>query len=463
MASDGDASVDYINRYASEHHSGRLQCISTPHKGRTLVATRAFAQGELILTEEPLHIVREDPEGRDFEALSKLCAKRDFDYEPLWYWAALKSLTAKELGGEDTAPWEPLEEERQARLLMLHAGELEGPGEAAAAIAKRFAPRLKQAAKLEQLLQAWVHNAFDYSDDPPGYATYFFPSFMSHSCFPSAFWHYGDNDAYVLRARRDIAVGDEVTVSYLDEYAMLSHRAERRWDLWETKQFWCACERCDSKVDRSRGMCCPRCHRGSVFAQQRGTTPSKSCALEPGDFADAVCGWCSHALTSSEAAALNRQEKALAKIVESWDAGIGPTEEDVKQTDEFLQNCFAQHSVADKARDHLAKFYSAHRQRPAHIQALLDRTSFHAAAYPGLSAARGWSLENYGDAVAAFVTRSSPPKAEGTAKLQMALRAYVESLRILQLMFGEEHEYAVKVRKKIDRTKAGLKAMLAGG
>ena len=38
--------------------------------------------------------------------------------------------------------------------------------------------------------------------------------------------------------RKGMDIFSEVTVSYLDETVMLDHAIQRRWDLWETKQFW---------------------------------------------------------------------------------------------------------------------------------------------------------------------------------------------------------------------------------
>merc|ERR1719235_1350634 len=99
--------------------------------------------------------------------------------------------------GKAFGSWEPMPEEKQSMLLMLHQGEIEEASLGVCQIVKDYG-LLVSPEKLERLLQAWIHNTFDYSEDPHGYATYFFPSFMSHSCLPNAFWHYGDRDIYVL-------------------------------------------------------------------------------------------------------------------------------------------------------------------------------------------------------------------------------------------------------------------------
>merc|ERR1712061_973757 len=116
---------------------------------------------------------------------------------------------------------------------------------------------------LEQLLRVWILNCFEHSEAPLGYSTYFLSSFMSHSCFPTAVWYY-EGDDFVLRARTDIEAGDEITLSYLSEDALLESVAARRKHLKESKHFHCECPRCAAPVDKARGFRCPQC-RGTVF------------------------------------------------------------------------------------------------------------------------------------------------------------------------------------------------------
>ncbi|CAE8726101.1 unnamed protein product [Polarella glacialis] len=351
-----------INLYAQKFHQGFLQCRDTETKGRILVATRDFAQGEIILEELPLHIVQADAASSEFSTLKSMCeAKKGFDYDALWYWAALRSLCLEDLGSGFSS-WTLLDKDRQERLLLLHTGEVSGPSRATQAIARQLVPQLRDVDKLERLLQAWIHNAFDFSDEPSGYATYYFPSFMSHSCYPSAFWHYGaDAERYVLRARRAIAAGDEVTVSYLEETLLLSHVQERRWDLFETKQFWCACERCTGGLDKSRGLACPKCPAGAVFGRVPDPGPAMDGDLLAAHLEGAVCGACAHVLTAAEAVKLHKQEALLVAALKGWEERK-MTETEAALTDHLLTSGLPQHALADKCWEHLAKFYKSKRQ-----------------------------------------------------------------------------------------------------
>lgn len=40
---------------------------------------------------------------------------------------------------------------------------------------------------------------------------------LAHDCAATACWHYGDQDAFVLRARQLIRKGEEITISYVGD------------------------------------------------------------------------------------------------------------------------------------------------------------------------------------------------------------------------------------------------------
>ncbi|CAE8726100.1 unnamed protein product [Polarella glacialis] len=86
----------------------------------------------------------------------------------------------------------------------------------------------------------------------------------------------------------------------------------------------------------------------------------------------------------------------------------------------------------------------------------MARSNFHAAVFPGLSAARGWSLEAFADALVSTTRATSGKKrlrggeeaADSLQVLYRALRAYAESERILGIMFGAKHEFPEAIREK---------------
>jgi len=218
-----DDDVQLISAHAAERAAGAVACARLPGKGRALLAARSFSEGEVILTEEPLNIVHEARDDEAFVRLSEMCEENGFDHSALWYWCALRSLTAAEAG--PGRAWEPLDAQRQGQLLLLHRGEVTDPSGAVLRVHAEFAPALTDTLQLERLLQAWVHNAFAVLGAAPtyesGHALFFLPSFISHSCLPNAIWYLTVDGSFVLVARRAVAAGDEVTLSYLSEAELL--------------------------------------------------------------------------------------------------------------------------------------------------------------------------------------------------------------------------------------------------
>lgn len=75
-----------------------------------------------------------------------------------------------------------------------------------------------------------------------GTAIYKLPSLFNHSCAPNAraSWEHGDS-SMTIRATRDIAAGEELTIAYVDVDVAA---AARRSKLSEWYGFDCACSRC---------------------------------------------------------------------------------------------------------------------------------------------------------------------------------------------------------------------------
>lgn len=455
------AGVAHINAHGRKCHDGFLTCRWTENKGRVLHATREFAEGEIILRESPLHIVQEDEESPAFRHLKRLCNehKDDFDYDPLWYWCTLKSLTKDELAGAKHGGWPAADRETQHNLLLLHHDEVCEPSSSSEILVKELCPGAS-AILVERLTQIWVLNCFEYSDDPQGYSTYFFSSFMSHSCWPNAVWHYDGAD-HVLRARRAIKVGDEVCISYLPEHGLMQSTPVRRVELHDTKRFWCTCERCTGARDLSRGLVCPYCEGGCVFARTPESGPAKDDTLLSLHLAGVACDSCGKAVTKRDATKLAGHEKRLKGIVDDLTQkvqGGAPASVPLKElqsTESFVDAAFAQHALADLAWEQLADCYAAHHRAADQRRLLERRCGFHAAAYPGLNGSHAWSLEAHGDAM----MRGGRAK-RGTTQVkrvwqvaakdepEQALRMYAEAKRILTLMFGEGHEYVTHVERK---------------
>jgi len=74
-------------------------------------------------------------------------------------------------------------------------------------------------------------------------------SMLNHSCFPNCIV---DGDEGTLRATRHVAMGEELTVSYLNDAQLLWTRERRRIELQQRWDFVCTCHRCSKPVDDVR-------------------------------------------------------------------------------------------------------------------------------------------------------------------------------------------------------------------
>jgi len=255
--------IPFINERAAEELAGALRCEYVQGKGRTLNAARNFEQGDIVLSEEPLHVVREVPGDPLYDQLVELCASSKFVHCPRWYWCMINSLTPEDLGQAST--WTPIDKTVQRNLLLLHQGEFSEPCKDMSVIAAALLPPGADLMNLERCLQAWLHNAWTIQGQRTGLVIYFLASLISHSCNPSLVVHQDSDGNMLLRARHKICSGDEITVSYLPEVELLDAAPKRRRDLWDSKRFWCSCERCIGEEDKTRGLRCDTCKEGFVF------------------------------------------------------------------------------------------------------------------------------------------------------------------------------------------------------
>lgn len=420
-----------------------------------------------MFREGALHKVQAEPACPAFCKVESLCKARpdDFDFEPLWYWCALRSLTQKQLEGAYEGGWASVSQQVQDKLLLLHHEEApleSNPYSSARILAETLVPGTDPVL-VEKLTQIWVLNCFEYTDDPEGFCTYFFSSFMSHSCVPNAFWHY-DGDDHVLRAREDITLGDEVCISYLSEDWLLRSAPERRWDLFETKRFWCECPRCVGGPDLCRGFLCCGCGAGGVFAPTPASGPAKQQGPPSLDLLGVACDACGRTVTELEAEHMEKFEKSAADLVKSFaDAPVQPQVLDQSQLqwmEENLPAVLGQHWLVDLAWEKVAEACPSPQRNGVHTPVLVGdasrqmsllrwRCAFHAKSYPGLNNQHAASLVTLGDFLSLLARQSGAagsPESEQAAL--EAAQLYAEAHQITSQMFGARHDHTVAIESK---------------
>lgn len=332
---------------------------------------------------------------------------------------------------------------------------------------------------LDELIQCWMLNCFEYSDKPKGYAAYFGASFMSHSCHPNVVWHFA-GDCLVLHARRDIMPGDEVCISYLRESDLLKSAKRRKRILKKTKKFICTCERCGPgalEPDLCRGFRCPRCTKCAVFHPE----PLSGCSLS-----EAVCKECGTVVGCEHEERLLAAEAELALLIKKARCqgafsltGFFPDEElryiqqhqTIQQMLRLVGDAASgavgpQHWLCDELWDLLADVYQLSARGEDACRMLRLRVLFQREGYNGLHGNLAWTLERQADLLLRQAglkgTSERQPGLDNRAVRQIAIEArksLMEGARILKLMFGDQHCYFTR----LDRKRARISDWLATG
>eukprot|EP00931_Biecheleriopsis_adriatica_P093817 TRINITY_DN67538_c0_g1_i1.p1 TRINITY_DN67538_c0_g1~~TRINITY_DN67538_c0_g1_i1.p1 ORF type:complete len:501 (+),score=131.08 TRINITY_DN67538_c0_g1_i1:25-1527(+) len=244
-----------------------------PHLGLFLRAARDVKVGEVVLQETPLLRVKGPKGALPADAL------------------AAPSLSAL----------------RSAKLFV--------PDEASSRVVKRLRaecrrprPRAEPPSEEEQEAALLVRSVLHFNSfgaGPAGRDQVVFPTLAraNHSCAPNCL---ADGDLGTLRAMRPVAAGEELTVSYLDDAALLMAREARRKELQEHWEFHCACKRCEALGDDVRrfhaGCSTPGC-KGELLAHSGGLQTALRCES---------CG--DVASTETQQALLRAEESAMASL-----------------------------------------------------------------------------------------------------------------------------------------------------
>lgn len=262
----------------------RIDSVSTvrddPNKGRCLFTNKARAPGEIVFIEKPTLVALPALAQKLWAHLQKL-----HEAEPLnlgtvtFHFAALMSqFTLDPMSIDvilDKYVPEPDEEagDDVVRILQSIQACVEELYEGLNLKANPVDPR-----RLQRLVSAWRYNSFGHHKED-GLVLYNRISMCSHSCDPTCCWSYGEDDAFVLRARVALKEGDELTISYLQDEDLLKSTLVRRAKL-QNWRFTCACERCNKVIDTGRGFKCRTCKFGVMFATANDCfTPCNSCGI----------------------------------------------------------------------------------------------------------------------------------------------------------------------------------------
>jgi len=253
----------------------------TPEKGRCLFTNEACEPGQVVFVERPTLVALPALAPKLWEHLQKLHEAQPLNLGTVtFHFAALMSQLQLDPMSIDVI------------LDKFVPDPDEDPGDDVLRIMQSLQENLHDTLNLEQhpldprrlqrLVSSWRYNSFGHHKED-GLVLYNRISMCAHSCDPSCCWSYGDDDAFVLRARVALNKGDELTISYLQDEDLLKSTSVRQQKL-QNWRFTCQCKRCALDVDTGRGFRCRRCRIGILYASVAvigGLEPCRVCSATP--------------------------------------------------------------------------------------------------------------------------------------------------------------------------------------
>jgi hypothetical protein len=245
----------------------RAKVKETEAKGRCLFTNDACEPGQVVFVERPTLVALPASAPKLWAHLTKLHEAQPLNLGTVTfhYAALLSQLTLDPMNIDiilDKFVPEPDEEPGEDALRIVASLE-DSMHEKLSVKEHPIDPR-----RFQRLVSAWRYNSFGHHKED-GLVLYNRISMCAHSCDPSCCWSYGDDDAFVLRARVALQAGEELTISYLQDEDLLKSTAVRQAKS-QNWRFCCQCPRCREPVDTGRGFRCRRCRVGILYATATG-------------------------------------------------------------------------------------------------------------------------------------------------------------------------------------------------
>ncbi|EKX73783.1 conserved hypothetical protein [Theileria equi strain WA] len=434
-ATDSSPSISSLVPYTNEQIDSFVEVSNVPGKGRCLFARREFDTGSLIFIEAPLFSIIPSSNSDIWSVLSSLHEDSPLALPPLWHQAALLSIIngTEESNAVLKNKWvlDPDQEVSQDVMRVLESlCIVDDTGEF-------FYNDVLIDPELYQLyLQVWPLNSFGRSTDPDGLVIYDRISFTAHSCDASCCWYHTDQDYFVLRARKRLLPGDEITISYLGESDLLAATYKRR-ELLENWHFFCQCNRCSESLDVSRGFLCKNCHFGSIFLiYNKGSK-----------LVSAPCTLCRYRFSEAEITEYIDLERAYSYRIDCIDKS---DLYDILQVYDHAKNVFKQHWLLYQLQTLLYDYYKGKGNFEQAKFYLLDRLSYADKTITGPLYCIAFMYEELADILTSLsnineetLKIGNPSFDVGT--LNMIMTYYFNAAALLAVLCGYNHPYYCSV------------------
>jgi len=295
---------------------------------------------------------------------------------------------------------------------------------------------------LQRILSVWRYNCFAHHNED-SLVLYNMLSMCAHSCDPSACWSFGDDDSCVLRARREIKAGEEITVSYLhDDILKATVVRRRKLSNWD---FLCACERCMEIIDYARGFRCKKCHAGSCYFAGEG------CLTK--------CNMCDFTYTPDEIERLVETEKSVVDRVD-----LIKKHDTVKNAEMIYVDAvttFTEHWCLYVLDTILFEYYRDQKNFFAASEHQQRRITFHTKVFPRVTFILAWAYEELADILQCIGDENSMRRLgdwepcigdENSIRrhgsVTVWLAHYWQARYMLSILCGPTHAYTESVEEK---------------
>lgn len=425
--------AEQLEPYSLQQIDANVDVVYVPNKGRCVFAKKTFRPGDIIFIETPTLVAIPSIAPELWERLQELNAEAPFDLPPVWHLAALYALTQ-------------LSRNKQNVILDKWVPE---PNRPPGKDVKRvlMATQLKvDPYRYERFLQAWRYNSFGHHVETDGLVLYNRISMIAHDCSATATWHYGDDDAFVLRARQFIPQGDEITISYIgdDDLLKATHIRQEKLSSW---LFTCQCSRCQDSCDGARGFRCPCCGAGTTFFR---TEKAPDDTIAEGTTSATPCTLCNR----------TPSPKTIQKYLIFEDAYIARLDEtdktdlpDAELVYSEAQRVFNQHWVLHALDTVLFDAYrdASHWEAAATHQQ--HRIQYVSQVMPKASYSLAWLYEELGDMYSNTVSTSFHSRSVPITGYQKNILAaqYETAMNILFVLCGSQHTYTLAAHRRLSQ------------
>lgn len=410
--------VDEIRAWSYDRIDRRAFVREAKGKGRCLFTHEAAEPGNVVFVEKPLLVTLPSLAPKLWELLQKIHETKALNLGTItFHFAALVSMVQLDKASLDVifdkyVP-EPNEEPNDDVGRILEALK-DCSVDVLNTRIDTICPR-----RFQRLVSAWRYNSFGHHKED-GLVLYNRISMCAHSCDPSCCWSYGEEDAFVLRARMSLKKDDELTISYLQDEDLLKSIAIRQQKL-QNWRFTCDCPRCCLPVDTGRGFRCQRCRIGSLY-------PIVAGGFQP-------CSICASLPSKEDVEQLLRMEDEYIVRVDGMDK---KDVADVELVFQAAMDCFERHWILYVLDTMLWEAY----KQPKIVEAVEHqrrRIDFHEHYYGRPTFILAWCHEELGDCI---VLQAPHRKWQFTKEFKQAYQ-------MLSILCGTNHQYTSSPFQKL--------------